>query len=242
QQYKYAGNYLDRREALEYFAKNKLSDLSLGLNDKYYGLRLLTLENLEQQNGYTVPSVLKVVEEMAVKDPNKKVQAKAIEILAKMNDTKYLPLFEKYVNDSSYSVAGAALEGLISLNPENALALANKYRNDALGKLGDVVADIILQNATEEDFNFLFNHFKDEALSEEKIESAFKFENYLITFTNPDNVRKGVDEIMKFRAQLSQQDRSGLDPIFKEGFNRISAAQQANGNTELANYINGLLK
>lgn len=242
QQYKYAPNYLDRREALEYFAKNKLSNLALGLNDKYYGLRLLTLDYMDKESTYAVPSVLKVVEEMAMKDPNKKVQAKAIEILAKLNDKKYQSLFEKYVNDSSYSIAGAALEGLTKLEPEQAYTLAKKYSNDALGKLGDVVSDIILQNATEEDFTFLFNHFKDEAFSEEKIKDAFKFERYLISVKNAANVRKGVDEIIKFRNQIPEQYRGFIDPGFKQGFNRISAAQQANGNTELANYINELIK
>ena len=104
-----------------------------------------------KQNSHTVPSVLTVIEQMAQKDPDKKVQAKAIEILAKSDDKKYQPLFEKYVNDSSYSVAGSALEGLINLEPENSLTLVDKYKNNALGKLGDVVFDIILQNATQED-------------------------------------------------------------------------------------------
>ncbi len=40
-----------------------------------------------------------------------------IEILAKTKDTKYQPVFEKFVNDSSYSVAGASLEGLAALEP-----------------------------------------------------------------------------------------------------------------------------
>ena len=242
QQYKYAGNYVDRREALEYFAKNKSGKLALGLADKYYGLRLLTLENLEQQKGYTEPSVLKVVEKMAVKDPSKKVQGKALGLLATMNDKQYLPIFEKYVNDSSYSVAGSALQGIINLEPDNALTLANKYRNDALGKLGDVVANVILQNATEEDFTFLFNHFKNEELSEDKITDAFKFENYLISVKNAANVRKGVDEIMKFRNQIPEKYRGYIDPGFKQGFDRISSAQQANGNVELANYVKELLK
>ncbi|MEO6837630.1 MAG: M1 family metallopeptidase [Ginsengibacter sp.] len=242
QQYKYAPNYLDRREALEYFAKNKLSPLALGLNDKYSGLRLFTLQNIDQAGSYSVPSVLTVIEQMAIKDPNKKVQAKAIEILAKLNDTKYQPFFEKYVNDSSYSVAGAALEGLIKLQPENAYTLAKKYSNDAMGKLGEVVSGIISKNATEEDFTFLLNHFKNEPLSEEKIKGALTFEKYLISVKNSANVRKGVDEIMKFRNQIPEQYRGFIDPGFKQGFDKISAAQQANGNTELANYVNGLLK
>jgi aminopeptidase N len=242
QQYKYAPKYLDRREALEYFAKNKLSTLELGLNDSYAGLRLLTLEGLDQQKMYAASSVLSVIEKMATKDPDKKVQAKAIEILAKTGDKKYQPLFEKYVNDSSYSVSGAALEGLTNLDPEKALPLAKKYRGDALGKLGEVVSGIIMKNASEEDFDFLYNHFKNEPVSQDKIKSATALAKYLATVKDKVKVKKAVDEIMKFRMQIPEQYRSYFDPGFKQGFDKISAAQKANGNNELADYVDGLLK
>ena len=242
QQYQYAPNYLDRREALEYFAKNKLSALANGLNDKYAGLRLFTLENLEKGKGYTIPSVLNLIEQIAVKDPNKKVQAKAIEILAKLNDSKYRSLFEKYVTDSSYSVAGAALERLAQLEPEQAYTLAKKYSNDALGKLGEIVSGIISKNASENDFNFLLDHFKNEPLSEDKIKSAIAFAQYLLKVKNAENVKKGVDEIMKLRNQIPEQYRGYIDPVFKQLFSKISDAKKAEGNTDLSNYIDGLLK
>jgi len=242
QQYQYAPNYLDRREALEYFAKNKLSALANGLNDKYSGLRLFTLENLDKGKGYTIPSVLNLIEQIAVKDPNKKVQAKAIGILAKLNNSKYRSLFEKYVTDSSYSVAGAALEGLAQLEPEQAYTLAKKYSNDALGKLGEVVSGIISKNASENDFNFLLDHFKNEPLSEDKIKSAIAFAQYLLKVKNTENVKKGVDEIMKLRNQIPEQYRGYIDPVFKQLFSKISDAKKAEGNTDLSNYIDGLLK
>ena len=242
QQYKYAPNYLDRREALEYFGKNNLSSLALGLNDKYSGLRLLTLELLDKHNSFTVPSVLSIIEQMAQKDPDKKVQAKAIEILAKTKDTKYRDVFQKFVNDSSYSVAGASLEGLSALEPDQAYALAKKYSSDALGKLGDVVAGIIQKNGSPEDFNFLFDHFKNLPLSGEKIRSAAVFAKYLETLKDKDNVKKGIDEIMNFRSQIPEQYLGYVDPGLKQAFSRISAAQQQIGNTQLADYINGLLK
>ena len=160
QQYKYAGNYLDRKEALEYFADNKLSNLSIGLNDKYHGLRLFTLQKIDQAKGYTVPAVLSVIEQIADKDPDKLVQAKALEILVKQNDKKYEPLFTKYVNDSSYSVSGAALDGLSKLEPAQAYSLAKKYGKDAKGKLGNVVANIVMKNATEDDFNIILENYK----------------------------------------------------------------------------------
>jgi len=242
QQYKYAPNYLDRREALSYFAKNNLNNLALGLTDKYAGLRLLTLEDMDKQNSLPAPSVLNQIEQIAQKDPDKKVQAKALEILAKTKDNKYLPLFQKNVTDSSYSVAGASLEGLATLEPDQAYSLAKKYSNDALGILGDVVAGIIQKNGSPEDFNFLLDHFKNLPLSGDKIRSAAVFAKYLETVKDKENVKKGVDEIMNFRKQIPEQYLGYIDPGLKQAFSKISAAQKQYGNSELANYIDGLIQ
>ena len=242
QQFKYAPLYLDRKEALAYFAENKMSDLANGLNDKYYGLRLYTLEELDKNKGYTVPSVLSVIEQIANKDPNKLVQAKALEILVKMDDKKYEPLFTKYVNDSSYSVAGASLDGLIKLNPDQAYTLAKKYSADARGTLGTVVMKALMANATEDDFNAIYDNYKNSPVSQSKVQESIYFANYLTKVKNADNVRKGVDEIMKFRNKIPERYRQFIDPGFKQIFNKIATSKRSEGNTELADYIDGLLK
>jgi len=241
QQYKYAPKYLDRREALDYFGKNNMSELSLGLKDKYAGLRLFTLQYMNNQNSFTSPGVLDQIEQMAQNDPDKKVQAAALEILVKTKDTKYLPLFQKHVNDSSYSVAGASLEGLAALQPDQAYQLAKKYSSDALGKLGDVVAEIIEKKGAPEDFNFILDHFKNLPLSGEKIRSTAAFAKYLATVKDKDNVRKGVDEIMNFRKQIPAQYLKYVDPGLKNAFSKISAAQQQFGKSDVAKYIDGLI-
>lgn len=242
QQYKYAGNYMDRKEALEYFADNKLSNLAIGLSDKYHGLRLFTLEKMDEANSYTVPAVLNVIAQMADKDPNKLVQAKALEILVKLDDKKYEPLFTKYVNDSSYSVSGAALDGLIKLNPSQAYTLAKKYSKDAKGKLGEVTTKAIMENATEDDFNIIFKNYENAPLSQTKIQETIAFGNYLAKVKNDANVKNGVNEIMKVRNQIPERYRSFIDPGFKQTFHKISAAKRSEGNTELADYIDGLMK
>jgi aminopeptidase N len=242
QQYKYAGNYLDRKEALEYFAKNKSSNLVSGLNDKYHGLRLFTLQKLDETKSYSVPTVLSVIEQIADKDPDKKVQAKALEILVKQNDKKYEPLFTRYVNDSSYSVSGAALDGLVKLEPSGAYTLAKKYSSNARGKLGSVSTKVIMDNATEEDFNIILDSYKNSPLTQAKVEQTFAFAKYLARVKNGPNVKKGVNEIMKLRNQIPERFRSFVDPGLKQSFGKISAAKRSEGNTELADYIDGLLK
>ena len=219
-----------------------MSDLVNGLTDKYWGLRLFTLEALDKNKSYTVPSVLNAIEQIAEKESNKKVQAKAMEILAQTKDKKYLPLFTKYVSDSSYSVSGAALEGLSALEPAEAYQLAKKYSGDAKGKLGIVVSKAIMQNSSEEDFDFILKNYENAPGNQDKVQETMNFANYLAKVKNADNVRKGVDVILAFRNQIPQQYQKYVDPAIKQAFDKVSASTKAEGNIQLTEYIDGLLK
>ena len=242
QQFKYAGNYLDRKEALQYFADNKMNELINGLSDKYHGLRLFTLDKIEKSESYTKPDVLSAVEKIAASDPDKLVQAKALSILVKLNDKKYQLLFTKFVNDSSYSVSGEALDGLIKLDPSQSYALAKKYSKDAKGKLEEVVSKAVMADATEDDFTIVFENYKASPPSQDKVQETKTFGDYLVKVKNSVNVKKGVDEIMIFRSQVPEKYHSYIDPGFKQTFNKISSAQRSEGNNDVANYIDGLLK
>jgi hypothetical protein len=68
------------------------------------------------------------------------------------------------------------------------------------------------------------------------------FANYLAKVKNADNVRKGIDEIMKLRSQIPERYRKYVDPGFKQAFSKITTAKRSEGNTELADYIDNLLK
>jgi aminopeptidase N len=242
QQYKYAGNYMDRKEALQYFADNKLSNLSIGLRDRYHGLRLFTLEKIDEAKSYNTPDVLTTIEQIADKDPDKLVQAKALGVLVKLNDKKYLPLFTKYVNDSSYTVSGTALDGLIKLDPAQAYSLSKKYGTDARGKLAAVATKAIMANATEDDFTAIYKDYREAPLSQAKIQQTITFGNYLTTIKNDDNVRKGVDEIMNVRNQVPEKYKGFVDPAIKQTLSKIANSRRSAGNSQLADYVDGLLK
>ena len=68
-QWKYAPLYVDRREAIDYFGDNKmLNELSLGLNDKYYGIRSFTLDKMKDMpDALSNASILQTVQRIAHK-------------------------------------------------------------------------------------------------------------------------------------------------------------------------------
>ena len=242
EQWKHATNYLDRREALQYFASKKMKELEEGLHDKYAKLREYTLTKLDDNNNLVTPQILSEIEALANNDPSKKVRANAIEILAKKNDKKYLSLFNEGVNDSSYSVAGAALEGLIILDPSNAYTLAKKYGTDAKGKLGSVILEVLLSNASENDYDFISSQFDGEPLSPEKLQLTAVYADYIGKLKDQQKTKAGVDKIIKFKNSVPEPYKVYTDPGINQALAKLSKEKRESGDTDLSNYIDKSLK
>ena len=224
-QIKYAPAYLDRREALEYFGKKGMKELALGLTDKFEGLRKFTIDRLSKSKMANDAAVIAGIEDIANKDKNKKTQAAAITYLAKFADKKYLSLFTRFVNDSSYSVAGASLEGLEKLDSTKAYELAKKYSADAKGTLGAVVNKTLVHYGTEADFDFIAKRYNDAPLSQEKIAETMDFCIFLAKLNDINKVKKGIEEVIKFRNAIPEEYRDFTDPSIKQALSKVAKAK-----------------
>jgi aminopeptidase N len=232
-QFKFAPNYLDRKEALDYFSKKGMKELLLGLNDKYAGIRKYTLTRLGSSKMVKENEVLEKIEALAKNEKDKKTKAAALMILVKTKDDKYLPLFESCVSDSSYSVAGAALEGIVQSNPVKAYEFAKKFSNDAKGALGNIVIRTLFSNGTEADFDIIAKSYNEMPASREKIMGTENFCGYLEKLNDINRIKKGIDNIFKFRDQIPEEYRSFIDPSFKKALDKISKTKGA----EIEDYI-----
>ena len=237
-QYSHAPLYLDRKEALDYFAKKGMKELVLGLKDRYAPLRRSTIEKLVKSKMAKDADVISSIEAIANTEKDKKTKGAALDFLAATKDTKYIALFKKNVDDSSYTVAGSALQGLAALEPTNAYTLAKKYSADAKGDLGQVVSDIIIENGTEADFDFIANRFDSAPLSQEKLTTTETFAAYLEKVSNLANVKKGIDIILKFRKAIPEQFKGFTERIFKGALEKLSKAKGG----EIADYITNGMK
>ncbi len=237
-QWKYGKNYLDRKEALDYFAKNSIVILSEGLNDKFFKLRISTIQKIGTSGFKSDTSIINQIERIANKDANKKVKAAAINFLVKNGDKKYLSLFEAAIKDSSYAVAGAAFKGINAINPEGAFELAKKYSNDVKGAFGDEVNKIILTQGTEADFDFIANRYADAPLSQEKISTTDKFALYLSKLNDITKVKAGIDMILAFRKSIPTQYMNFIDPSISKALGKISKVK----GEEIEKYIEEKLK
>ncbi len=237
-QWKYGKNYLDRKEALDFFAENGLAELSEGLNDPFFGLKIETIGNLENSALKNNSAVLEKILSIANTEKNKKTRAAAINLLVKTGDKKYESVYQKAVNDSSYSVAGAALTGLSDLNANEAYSLAKKYSKDSRGALSNAVNNILIEKGDESDFDVIAKIYDETPVGQEKFISTDKFINYLNKVNDLSKVKTGIDYVMSFRNAIPEQYRTFVDLSIKDNLDKLSKAK----GKEIEEYVRAVFK
>jgi aminopeptidase N len=237
-QWKYARNYLDRKEAIAFFAKKNMPEIAKGLYDKFAPIRIFTIQKIGATPYKNDAVVLEQIATMAQKETNKLVKAAAINYLVKDADKKYLPIFEASVSDSSYSVAGAALKGLATLDPDNAYSLAKKYSSDAKDALGVAVNSILLKGGKEEDFDLIADFYNNNTNIRDKVASTNDFAKYLAGLNDISKVKKGVDYIINMKNLIPARYQRFIDATLKSSFDTIIKAK----GKEMEAYINDAIK
>ncbi len=217
-QYKYAGTYLDRREALDFAGKN-LSDakavelLKTGLTDKYFGLRQFSIARLDLKNKKLVDVAEPILVNLAKTDKHSLVRAGAIETLGKLKKGEYTDIYRKALRDSSYTVAGQALTALAALQPDEALATAKKLKAEpAKGALKSAILAQIVKSGDESLADEIIGEFEKLPIGQSKFEALENVSLYLSSIKSTAQFKRGVDEIVKFREAIPANFRSQTDP------------------------------
>jgi aminopeptidase N len=218
-QYNYAGNYMDRREAID-FASKKLDDpkavdlLRTALTDKYHGLRNFAISKADIRKEAVKNSFEPVLETLAKTDKYATVRAAAIQKLGEYKKPEYIALFKSATNDSSYTVAGNALTALGKVDPALGTAVAKQLGNKpAKGALKAAIMNEIVKSGDESMADKIIGDFASMPLSQEKFQSLNSLGTYLSAINNPEKVKRGVDEIVKFRDKVPENFRSQTDPF-----------------------------
>ncbi|HEU0228852.1 MAG TPA: M1 family aminopeptidase [Arachidicoccus soli] len=217
-QYKLAGNYVDRKEAIDFAAQNLKEPgakdfLVEALNDKFHGLRSDVLQETDP-HVYTNADFDKIAV-MAKTDPDRIVRSQAIDVLAFTNDKKYEPIYLAGVNDSSYSVAGASLQALTEIDKDKAVALVPTLEKDMRGRLKLAVEKLTIASKTESDFDQVYGDFSTLPLGQAKVSQAFDMVTYLGNLHETEHFKKMTDAIVDLRDKIG-----AMYPQFIKIFNQ----------------------
>ena len=247
-QYKYAGNYVDRHEAVEYCARHQddakaLDLLKVAAKDKYYRIRSFALGKLDFKRDNVKTAFEPIVAQMAGSDPSRVVKAKAIEILGGFGNSAYLPLFVKATADSSYTVAGNALEALSELDSTSALALAKKMmKAPAKGELQVAISSVLIKSGDEGDFDVISDNFEKMPVGQSKFQFMMPYAKMLTKVQNTAKVKRGVDLLVQFKEAIPQAYRGRTDPYFDNALKGLAKQKQGEGKADQAEYIYSKLK
>ncbi len=236
-QYEKNANYLARREAIDYFAKNgKADDLKFALSDKFAGLRSYTVSKISALSNKA--DFVENVFDKAVTEKDNKTKAAMLSFLAKTKDAKYKELFSSNVSNKSYSIAGAALEGLIGLDKEGAYDLAKKYGVGTKGALRAASNKVIMEAAKEADFELLSGNVAKAPLTQEGFQGMATFGTYLSKLKNIALIKKGVEAMATFRNKIPSEFHKQVNPQFIQF---LTPAIKVHGD-ELKTFVEGIFK
>jgi aminopeptidase N len=248
-QYKNAGLYMDRREAIDFAAGMQTKDpkafglLKTALSDRYAGLRIYTIRKLSPGNDSIRSAFEPILALLAKNDPKTLVRAEAIKALGDYKEDSYKELFLKSLNDSSYSVAGNALLALGAIDSTTALDKARKFSSQAVkGALSEAITNVLYEYAAENEFDSLASRFDKLPVSNSKYSLLHPFAGFLKRVNNSENFRKGIDMIVSFRDTIPKQYRLQVESYFNAMIlNDIANFKQTAGMPEQAEYVKSKL-
>jgi aminopeptidase N len=225
-QYTYAGNYVDRMEAVtaaveQTNAPKAIEFLKLALNDKSARFRRELLALINPADKRLLSALEPGILNLARNDKSSLVRAHALTLLGGLKKQEYAELFKTGLTDSSYSVAGASLQGWAQLDKVSALVEAKKQATKShKGLLKDAIAEVYMLSGSEEFFATVYEYYESQPWWVQ-LGHAESFSTYLSGLKRTDKVRNGVDLIISGSKSIPEQYTTQTNPMINKALQII---------------------
>jgi aminopeptidase N len=246
-QYKNAGNYIDRKEAIDAAIKKQddaaaAQILLLGIKDPFAPLRSYTIGKLDFSNDQIKKATEAQVFDIAQNDKNRPVKAAAIAKLGELKEIKYKNLFQSALSDSSYSVAGSSLEALAKVDSTAAFAEAKRLSaQPSKGRLTSAITRVLIRFGDESSADIILKNFEDLPLEQAKFEAIRPLTDFLNKINAAAPFKRGVDDLLNLVNDVPESFRGQVANFIEGQLRSVQKNKTASGQTELANYIESKL-
>lgn len=254
-QYKHAGLYLDRREAVDFVSK-KLDDpkavefMKLALADPFDRIRNLALQRIDVKKVKLMEAVEPMIVTIIQKDPKRITRSIAVDKLSETKKADYKQLYTSLVNDSSYTLSGSALTALEKLDNAAALVEAKRLsKTNPKGSLGEAIATTLIKSGDESSFDEIIASYGKMGLTQAKFNLTSSLATFVGVISNTEKVKRGVDAIVAFRNSIPEQ--FGVTPVIDNMLKAIIGKKEAakkeqgadvNALQQQIDYVKSLLK
>ncbi|QNK63716.1 M1 family metallopeptidase [Pedobacter sp. PAMC26386] len=227
-QYQHAPLYLDRLEAIEAAAAQQKDPVAqqillAALQDKYYGLRIKTMNSIDPNNlALTTPSIPLILK-IAKTDDNNLAKAEALKIISVTHDAaQQLSLFKEGLKSSSYAVQGASLFAMMNLQPAEALNMAKSFEKDSKGELTKAILAVYAKNGGDAEWPFVYKNYQ-ESDTQAQIDMLKDFMFMTAHVKNPEYAQQGINHLKEIGIKYKSQ---GAAPMIIGILDQIKKVRQ----------------
>jgi aminopeptidase N len=163
-QFSNAPRYLDRRLSLLEVAKHQqtnkeaLNTVVKAFDDPYFEIRVLALENIDLFQKQTKKDIIAKIEYLAQNDPSTLVQAEAINVLGKLIDPMYKPIFAKGLKSESFAVIANSLVAMYQIDKPAALKAMKEIDSEVKNQIPDAITTIYITENDKTNLPFIANN------------------------------------------------------------------------------------
>jgi len=207
-QYRHAGLYLDRLEAVKACAAVQDTDqaarglLITALKDPFFGIRNLAVESLDMKNASVKTAAVPRLRQLITTDDHSSVRSGALTALTGNAPADYRSEVMQALKDTSLRVEATALDIFQQIDPEAAYVQAQAFEVSAEAPLSQTVCAVLAHQLSLKDYPFIKKNFQENG-SFNKFGYIRPFLHILAgAVTDSAEVRKGLDETANFALQI----------------------------------------
>jgi len=159
-QLKYAATYGLKKQAIEALStqqddKKAFNAIANAMSDSFYKVRKLAIENINLGNKFSKRAVIDKIKKIALNDSKTLVRAAAIEVLGKLIDPQYLPIFHESLKSNSFSVLGNTLVAIYYVDKNAAIKLSKELPNEVRRIIATPLTRIFIEANDDSELEFI---------------------------------------------------------------------------------------
>jgi len=159
-QLKNAATYGLKKQAIEELAKQQddkkaFNAIANAMSDSFYKVRKLAIEKINLGNKFSKRAVIDKIKKVALDDDKTLVRAAAIEVLGKLIDPQYLPIFQESLKSTSYSVLGKTLVAIYYVDKDAAIRLSKELPNEVRKIIATPLTRIFIEANDDSELEFI---------------------------------------------------------------------------------------
>ena len=229
--------YEYKREALLEVAKSQdqkkaFNAVADAMNEDFYKLRILALENIDLINKWSKKNVIERIKAIADRDKKTLVQAAAIETLGKLTDPELKPIFDKALQSESYNVLGKALVGMYYIDKDLAIKKSKELPLEVKNIIATPLTRIYIEEKDESEMVFIANNVLSGMFlnNNPKIQSIYrKAYEQIANSNNTEAIQNLVNDVVAKGNQYKQFnfDKVGIN-LLRQMVQKQKAAEKSN--------------